>query len=236
MKRLFILLVILKSAALAQQVQPVSASISGTLTGEDGSAIVGGEIRLHLVPRSGSRLAPPRTDWMAATLTGGAFQFQGLPEGTYTVCPRVPNTTWLSPCEWNFTTPTATISISTPNAIVPITLKRGVAVPIRIDDAGQLLAANEGKTPSAGLLVNLYGPGLFFRLVPLVSKDSGGRNYQILVPFNTSLTLMVHPSFYRLTDAKGVALSQSATTKIPLSFPPGQPVQPIKFTISGAAH
>jgi hypothetical protein len=174
--------------------------------------------------------------WIATTVAGGTFQAAGLPEGTYTVCPRAPNTTWLSPCEWNFPTPIGTISRSNPNATVPISLKRGVAVPVRIADPGQLMAANEGKTPGAGLFLCVRGPGLFFRRVPLLSTDSGGRNYQIVVPFNTALTLMIHPSFYQVVDANNIALSQSASTQIPLLFSAGQQAPPITFTISGAGN
>jgi hypothetical protein len=79
--------------------------------------------------------------------------FDALPEGRYTLCARVQNSTWLNPCEWNFPTPTATVSRTNPVANVTITLKRGAVVPIRIDDVGQLLAKNEGKTPGAGLLL-----------------------------------------------------------------------------------
>lgn len=236
MKRLFITPMILTAACLAQQPQPFSGSVSGTLAGEDGAAIVGAEIRLHLVPPMASRLAPPQTNWSVVTVAGGTFQFTGLPEGIYTLCPRPLNTTWLSPCEWNFPTPTATVSRSSPNVVVPITLKRGVAVPIRIDDAGQLLAGNEGKTPGAGLLLSVQGPGLFFRLVPLVSKDSGGRNYQIVIPFNTALTLDVHPSLYQLTVANSLAPSPSTSTTIPLLVPAGQQIQPFTFTILGIGH
>jgi len=236
MKRILILPAILSAGCLALEGQPITGSISGKLAGEDGSAITGAEIRLHLVPSAGSKVPQPQTDWIVTTVTGGAFQASELPEGTYTLCPRAPNTTWLSPCEWNLPTPIGTISRSNPNATVPITLKRGVSVPVRVDDPAQLMATNEGKTPGAGLFLCVRGPGLFFRRVPLVSTDSGGRNYQIVVPFDTGLTLMVHPSFYRLAAANNVALSQSASTQIPLLFSAGQQASPIKFTISGAGH
>jgi hypothetical protein len=109
-------------------------------------------------------------------------------------------------------------------------------VPIRIIDAGQLLAQNEGKTPGAGLLLGVSSPGLFFHRVPLASQDSSGRNYQIVVPFNTQLTLVLHSSFYHVNDANGIALSQAASTKIPLFVATSQQVAPIKFTVSGTGR
>jgi len=105
-----------------------------------------------------------------------------------------------------------------------------------VDDPGRLMASNEGVTPGAGLFVSLRGPGLFFRRVPLVSTDSAGRNYQIVVPFNTPLTLMIQPWPYQVADANNVALGQSASTQIPLVFSAGQQPAPIRFTMSGAAR
>jgi len=218
------------------QTPPVRGTISGVLNGEDGSAIAGGTIKLHLVQRDSPKFARQTTDWAAVSGTGGAFQFVGLTEGSYTLCPRVPNSTWLNPCEWNFPTPTATISRSIPNPNVTITLKVGATVPIRIDDAGQSLEKNEGKTPGAGLLLGVSSPGFFFHTVPLSSKDSNGRNYQIIVPFNIQLTLVLHSAFYHVNDANGGALSRSSSTKIPLLIATGQKVPPIKFAISGVGH
>jgi hypothetical protein len=148
----------------------------------------------------------------------------------------VPNSTWLNPCEWNFPTPTATISRSNPNANATIILKGGAPVPIRIIDTGQLLAQNEGKTPGAGLLLGVSSPGLFFHRVLLASQDSSGRNYQIVVPFNTQLTLVLHSSFYRVNDANGLGLSQAVSTKIPLLVATGQQVTPITFTVLGTGR
>jgi len=218
------------------QIQPVNGSLSGKVMGEDSTAIIGATVAIHLTSPTTSRLRPQQTDWSAQTLTSGAFDVSGLSEGTYTLCPRMPNSTWLSPCEWNFPTPVATITRSSPNPTLTITLKRGAAVPVRIDDAGRLLAQHEGKTPGAGLLLSVSGPGLFFRLVPLVSQDSAGRNYQIVIPFSTQLTLAIHPSFYGVSNASGAALPQAASTKIPLLVAVGQQVSPIRFKITGAGH
>src|SRR5258708_490175 len=193
MKQILAIYVASAAFALAQP-QPVSGTISGVLTGEDGTALPGATIALHLVAKSLPKLRRQTTDWTFVTNAAGAFQFVALPEGNYTVCPRVPNSTWLNPCDWGFPTPNATITRSAPTASVTITLKRGVAVPIRINDPGQLLAQNEGKIPGAGLLLEVSDarPGSFFRLVPLISQESNGRNHQIAIPFNTNLTLFRH--------------------------------------------
>jgi len=84
--------------------------------------------------------------------------------------------------------------------------------------------------------MGVSSPGFFFHAVPLASKDSNGRNYQIVVPFNTQLTLVLHASLYHVNDGNGVPLNETASTKIPLLVPTGQKVAPIKFTISGVGH
>lgn len=234
MKRLLVTYFAATTIASAQ-FQPVSGTISGVLTGEDGSALASASIALHRVATPQSRFGDGQADWTAISQADGTFQFTGLPAGDYTLCPTVPNSTWLNPCDWNFPTPTATITRSAPSGSVNITLTRGVAIPVRINDPGGLLAQNEGKTPGAGLLLEVSDgrPGSFFRAVPLVSKDSGGRNHQIVIPFNTQLTLFVHPTFYRVTNAASAPLSQGATTKIPLLTTVGQQVAPIVFSITG---
>jgi hypothetical protein len=234
MRRLLVIYAAAASVAVAQ-LQTVTGTINGVLAGEDGTALQGGSVVLHLITKSLSRTGRQRTDWTTVTGAAGAFQLQGLPEGDYTLCPRVPNSTWLNPCDWNFPTPTVTITRSAPTAAIKITLKRGAAVPIRINDSGQLLAQNEGKTPGAGFLLEVTDsrPGSFFRLVPLVSQDATGRNHQIVIPLNTPLTLFVHPTFYRVNDATGAPLSQGVTTKIPLLAVSGQQVAPVVFAITG---
>ena len=69
--------------------------------------------------------------------------------------------------------------------------------------------------------------------MPLVSQDASGRNYQIVVPFNTQLTLVIHPSLYQVSDSAGRALGSGVSTTIPLLIPSGQQPALIKFGITG---
>jgi hypothetical protein len=90
---------------LGQQTQlNFSGVITGTLKGDDGTTIVGGYVTLQLVPPyPKSRLL--KTDWTAASGSGGLFGFDGLNDGKYRLCAQVPQSTWLNPCEWGLQPP-----------------------------------------------------------------------------------------------------------------------------------
>lgn len=105
---------------------------------------------------------------------------------------------------------------------------------MRIDDPGQLLDKHEGKTPRARLLIGLGSPGFVFRLLPVVSKDSGGRRHEIAVPFDTPLTLVIRNSYFQVDDEAGARLSSSQARVIPLTVRPGQQVATVKLTVKGA--
>ncbi len=132
-----------------------------------------------------------------------------------------------------FSGPIVSVSSPGPAASATLVMKKGAVVPIRIDDPGQLLSQHEGKTPRARLLLGVgYGASVF-RLVPLVSQDSGGRNHQIAIPFNTPVKLVMHSSLFNVNDAAGLPLATGRATVIPLLVSAGQQVAPIKFSVTG---
>ena len=73
-----------------------------------------------------------------------------------------------------------------------------------------------------------------FQPAPVVSTDSGGRNYQIVIPFNNTVTLVFASAFFKLTNASGQYLAQTATTLTPVSVPLGQQPTTVGFNVVGA--
>ena len=224
------------SACYAQQAQlTFGGVIEGLLKGEDGTAIVGGHVTLHRMPPY-----PPgrlrRTIWVATSGVSGSFRFDALYFGPYRLCVQVPGSTWLNPCEWGLRPPTVMLSTPQPSASVTITVKKGVAVPIRVDDPGQLLSQHEGKTPGAHLLLGVSNDVLVFHPAPLTSQDSNGRNHQILIPFDATVKLVVSSSFFQLNDAAGIPLPRTGSIAIPVNVQTGQQPIPIKFTVTGAGR
>src|SRR5260370_32092337 len=100
-------------------------------------------------------------------------------------------------------------------------MKKGVAVPIRIDDPGQLLSQNEGKTPGAHLLLGVGNDAFVFLPAPVTSTDLNGRNQQIVIAYNTSVKLVVASTFFKLNDAAGQPLARTGTAMIPITVPSG---------------
>ena len=210
----------------------VGGSVTGYVSGDDGSPVVGAYVTLHLrVPIIVSR-QPRKSQFGVKSGIGGVFRLEGLTDGTYGICVQAKGTIWLNPCEWGFSVPTVSVASSQRNPSVTVNLKRGVALPIRIDDASQLLPQHQGKTPGADLLIGISRPGAPFRPTIPVSQDAAGRDHQFVIPFDTTVRLVVASSFFRLADSKGAALTNvsNATT---ITVAAGQLPQPIHVTVIG---
>ena len=121
----------------------------------------------------------------------GSFRFDRLNEGVYKLCAQVPRSAWLNPCQWGLKPPVVTLSASQPTATVAMALKKGATIPIRINDPGQILSQYEGKVPDAHLLIGVGNDVHAFMPAPTVSQDTGGRNLQVVVPFNSVVKLEV---------------------------------------------
>ena len=220
--------------AVCQAQQPLLVSggaIAGMLRGDDGSILAGGNLTLT---RTGPPLPRVRSNsWRTASGAAGEFRFEGLPDGQFSLCAQVPSGVWLNPCEWGPRPPVVSISRGQRPADIVMELKRGVFVPIRIDDPSGTLLRNEGKTAAAHLLLGLNRENFVFYPAFLVSQDSTGKNYGIHVPFGARLNLVVSSSFFQLSDSVGIPLSKSGSTSIPLIVPTGQTPNAIKLIVTG---
>ena len=115
-------------------------------------------------------------------------------------------------------------------------LKKGAAVPIRVDDPGQLLSQHEGKTAGAHLLIGVStGSGLFYPALE-VSKDTAGRNRQVVIPFDVPIKIVVNSAFFQLEDGLGRPLPQASSTIVPLTISPGQQAQAVRFIVTGTGR
>lgn len=127
---------------------------------------------------------------------------------------------------------TTPISSGQPEATITMVLAKGAAVPIRIEDPGQLVSQNLGKTTGADLLVGVPNDAMAFRSARVVSTDANGRNHEIVVPFNSPVKLVIYSSFFRLADEAGATLAGPGA-QIPVLAQSGRAPVPITLRVTG---
>jgi hypothetical protein len=219
--------------AAAQQAGPSRpGQISVIMKGEDGTVLSGASILLR---RTSARDAPvrQRTAWRATASATGTVDFDDLPNGQYSFCAQAASGYWLNPCEWGAARPSVMLSTAQRTISTALVLKRGAAVSIRVNDPTGLLAQHEGKTPGAHLLLGVRSDALIFHPASISTRDSGGRTYEVTVPFDAKINLTLASSFFRLTDKTGVALAATGAGNVPLTVPSGQAPPTLYMAVSG---
>ena len=108
-----------------------------------------------------------------------------------------------------------------------------VTAGIRIDDPGQLLSRNEGKTLGANLLIGVASEGLILRLAPIFSADSVGRSHQIAVPYNSRLKLVIRSAYFQIADTLGVPLPRAQSTIVAFNTPGDKDPEVIVLKVTG---
>lgn len=117
-----------------------------------------------------------------------------------------------------------------------LVMQRGAAIPIRMEDPGQLLSQHEGKTPGAFLTIGVSNDAYAFHAARLVSRDSSGQNLEVVVPFNSQRRIVVRSDYFQLADSAGVALSSAKATEIPVLVLTGQKPAEIRLKVAGAGR
>jgi hypothetical protein len=212
--------------------QNTAGQITGIVKGDDGSAVSGAAVYLKRTQTSGQS---PRqqSEWATTAAADGTFEVGPLPNGQYTLCAQITLGNWLNPCEWGNSPPAVTVAPPQRSASATIVMKRGAVVSIRVNDPGQLLAQNEGKVPGAHLLLGVRNDAFGFRSASVASQDSGGRNYQVTIPFGESVNLVIASPFFSLANATGQALPTTGANTMQLLTPSGQTPPAITFGVTG---
>lgn len=214
-----------------QQLHRLNAEISGRLQGEDGSVIDAAFITAVLQPTD-SDGKTARVAKTQAVARGGVFHLGGLPAGLYHLCAQAPGTTWLNPCEWGNHPPAVTLSAAQRTATVLLTMKKGVVLPLRLDDPNHFLSQHEGKTSGAHVLMGVLTDAGLFRGAITTGRDANGRDLRMVIPPNSSAKIVVYSGLFQLADGNGDAIPR-AGAKILVSVPSGQQAPPLHVTIKG---
>lgn len=145
---------------------------------------------------------------------------------------QAPATLWLDPCEWGLPIPSVALTGAAPSQTIAISMSKGVEVPIRIEDPGQHLLRNEGRTPGAHLLVGVRTPASTFRRAIPAGPGIGGAMLKVVIPFDRPVQLAVASGFFKLADGSGEQVARPGVA-IPLAVPAGQTPATVRLSVAG---
>jgi hypothetical protein len=205
-----------------------TASISGSLKS---SATLGA---LHGNTITAYRTSPqsPVYRVVGQSAADGTFQISGLPAGTYALCVDGTKDTHLDPCSWGGTPVSVTVADGQKVTGVSLSLIKGVTLKVNINDSGQFLKQRAGEIGPPQVFVAVLPPK--GAPAPLSPSDTGnGRQFQMVVPGDTPLTVLVYSKEVTLTDGnqKGVPAA-GGTTSVTVASSAASPA-PLVFQVTG---
>ncbi|SRR6266849_3256141 len=215
------------AVASAQSIPPVSGTISGLVLGPDGTPVPYANISAVIVspvpPRQRAQYAA--LSFVTQSIQDGTFKLANVPAGTYRICADALNRALLNTCRWGGG-PSVAIGAGNAIASVPtVRLAAGATLSVHVADPTGAL----GK--QATLAVEVSTPTGFVPL-PLVGSSAASRDYQMLVPFSTDLSLMILGKSFTMTNAQGLSVDYQHQT-IPVRFTAGTPAPAVNLSISG---
>ena len=210
------------SAAAGSLFAQGTASISGTMIGDDGATLAG-IVTIH-------RMVPPLASGRVEAGKDGSFTISNLPAGTYAVCATVQGRRYMDPCAWSAAPTTVQVSAGQAVTGYQLTLNKGEPVQVRLNDPGSALAAvaQPNQTVPHVLLGFFTTRGLFEPLVE-TGKDATGHNLQGFIPPNTPVPLYVGGKGVQVADSTGKALDPNGAS-ITVSQPKGS--NPLQVTLA----
>ena len=190
--------------------QVQAGKILGQVRDERLKPIAGARVDISLKPASGSRVKP----FLAAMLTHADGTFQvSVTAGTYSVCASIPNGELLDSCLWNDPVLPSVRQGETVR-LIPITLRRGYPVTVRIEDPGKVLADSKAPLDRRRVLVGVNLPNGMFLPAPRQDKNQTLLVHRVFVPRDSLVPLFVHAKGLSLDDEKGFAIDTDKPQRV----------------------
>ena len=228
-----LMITLLPLCALAQQ---APGTISGIVYGPDGKPLPGTTVWANLVsaaprPVNASSGIPTLK---ALTTADGLFTLSQVPLGDYVLCARNIGVAALNPCGWG-TAPRIQVTNGRPAMTgQEVRMAAGVTLQVHLDDPAGHLAAHEGKTPGASLIMGVATTHGFHPL-PITASSGNSRDYKLLVPFDVTHNVSVSTRYYKINDETGAALN-AAGQAIPVRFASGAPPKVVNLKVVGIGN
>ncbi len=216
------------SHALAQ----VTGQVRGTVWDEQRRPLNRATVWLQVRRASDGDRPRPFHRWTRTT-PDGQFQFTGVPGGRFAVCAGLPASDLLDSCQWDTQSPPVVVSGSAVVVAPPITLKRGYALRVRVDDPRGDLSVREYRLQGAALRLGLWTPAGLFVPMALRYKEPRGEEYEAVVPYRTPLRLMVQAQRFVLADERRAVIDRRRGARLPLVIQPGREPRMIRFEVKG---
>jgi hypothetical protein len=204
--------VLLTTAAVNGFAQSVTSTGAGTIAGavNDGNTHAGLSGIAVTAVRSG---LPPFSQTITSG-SNGAFQLQGLPTGTYTLCAQAPAGGYLNPCGNGAVPLQVNLTAGQISGGNVVNMRPGSVLNVRVQDPQQLVTPTinptSGSPKPPDLLVGVWGPGSpgsQFYPAWISATDSAGIDYQVTIPLDTKLALHISSKHFKLANAGGSALN-----------------------------
>lgn len=207
-----------------------TGAVVGSVRGEDGSVVAGAYVTVSAFPDTMPTAEPP---FHSTTRTGtdGTFSLSSVPPGKLRICAQAPGSEWISSCQWSAGGANATLSAGQ-TLNLPIAMARAYRLQIVFEDKNRHLEKNNLK--GASLMAGAIGPNGMFNAAAVTEQNNEGQIQEVLVPYDTDLTVTVTSAKVSLADEKGVALDRQKggieRIRIPRGIGAGRRV---RFLITG---
>ena len=146
---------------------------------------------------------------MATSTFDGSFQIPSLPAGAYNLCVQLPQGGYLATCQWGNTAAAVSVAAAQKSTGNTVRLKAGSVLKIHVDDPGQLMnqKTKDGYLPD--LVMGVWSAGVFYP-ARVANKVNVAADYQVTVPFDTSLKFTIQSRKLAIGDANKKPLASNA--------------------------
>jgi hypothetical protein len=201
---------------VAASVAVLSASIAGaqntaSIQGSAVDSATGKPVNGAVV--IASRTTTPAARGVATSGYDGSYQIPSLPAGTYNVCLQVPGDGYLATCHWGSTATVVTLAAGQKLTGTKVALKPGSILKVHLDDPGQLLNQKTKKGYAPHLVMGVWSGGMFYP-AHVAAKTAVTADYQVTIPFDTSLKFTIQSMSLGLGNAGKTALAANADQQI----------------------
>lgn len=208
---------VVTTIAAAQSPAPAtSASIAGTVVGDDGKPLAAFV--------TANRTTKPIATGSSAPAKDGSFSINKLSAGTYSLCAAAKDGGYLNPCTWG---PAILVTLNAGQNLTGyrIVLKRGRSLQVHLTDAGQALsaAAAPGK-PAPHVMVGILTPQRIFEPLALIGKDTQGRTHEGTISADQNAQLLIRGNGVSISDSLGTAVASNGSTVTVKPAPGNQPI------------